>query len=55
MSEIKDLIKVIKSLEKRGLLLKGTLRKNINIEGGIVQTINDNLFTINEKCIYTIS
>ena len=32
-NEIKDIIKVIRSLENRGLLLKGTTKKNITNEG----------------------
>ena len=33
-NEIKNIIKVIKSLEHRGFLLKGTTRKSISQEGG---------------------
>ena len=33
-NEIKDIIKVIKSLENRGVLLKGTARKISSQEGG---------------------
>ena len=33
-NEIKDIIKVIKSLENRGVLLKGTTRKISSQEGG---------------------
>ena len=43
-NEIKDIMKMIKSLENRGILLKGTAR-----------TSNDSFFTINEKCTYSIS
>ena len=42
-NEIKDIVKVIRSLENRGILLKGTT------------IFIDNSFTINEKCINTIS
>ena len=42
-NEIKDVMKVIKSLENRGILLKGNTR------------INDSWSTINEKCTHTSS
>ena len=35
-NEIKDIIKVIKSLENRGILLKGTTRKITGQEGGFL-------------------
>ena len=35
-NEIKDLIKVIRSLENRGILLRGTTRKIISQEGGFL-------------------
>ena len=35
-NEIKDIIKVIKSLENRGILLKGTNRKITSQEGGFL-------------------
>ena len=35
-NEIKDIMKVIKSLEYRGILLKGTTRKIISQEGQFV-------------------
>ena len=35
-NEIKDLIKVISSLENREILLKGTTRKNTGQEGGFL-------------------
>ena len=35
-NEIKDIIKVIKSLENRGVLLKGTTRKISSQEGGFL-------------------
>ena len=57
-NEIKDIIKVIKSLENAGILLKGPTRKITSQEGGFLnfyQAINDSWFTINEKCTYSIS
>ena len=33
-NEIKDIMRVIKSLENRGILLKGTTRKSTSQEGG---------------------
>ena len=42
-NEIKDIIKVIKSLENRGILQKGTSRKT------------NEKCAFNEKCIYSIS
>ena len=36
-NELKGIIKVIKSLENRGILLKGTTRKITSQEGGISQ------------------
>ena len=48
-NEIKDIVKVIKSLENRGILLKGTIRKITSQEGGFLVcfffTINDSWFT----------
>ena len=48
-NEIKDIMKVIKSLENRGILLKGTIRKIASQEGGFLiylfLTINDSWFT----------
>ena len=35
-NEIKDIMKVIKSLENRGILLKGTTRKITTQEGGFL-------------------
>ena len=35
-NEIKDIIKLINSLENRGILLKGTTRKNTSQEGGFL-------------------
>ena len=35
-NEIKDIIKVIKSLENRGILIKGTTRKITSLEGGFL-------------------
>ena len=38
-NEIKDVIKVIKSLEKRGILLKGTIRKYTSQKGGFLNLL----------------
>ena len=35
-NEIKDILKVIKSLENRGILIKWTTRKNTSQEGGFL-------------------
>ena len=35
-NEIKDIIKIIKSLENKGILLKGTTRKITSQEGGFL-------------------
>ena len=56
---MKDIIKVIKFLENRGILLKGTTRK-ILIKKGDFSTFyrpldQGNWFIINEKCTHTIS
>ena len=51
-------MKVSGYLENRGVLLKGTTRKVSSQEGGFFQfhsTINDNCFTISEKCTHIIS
>ena len=45
-------MKVNRSLENRGLLLTGTTRKMTSQKGGF---INDSLFIINGKCIYSIT
>ena len=45
-------MKVNRSLENRGLLLTGTTRKMTSQKGGFV---NDSLFIINGKCIYSIT
>ena len=51
--EIKYVIKVISSLQNRELLLKGTIgRKRIT---KFSSSINENWFTINAECTYTIS
>ena len=44
-------MKVMKSLDNKEILLKGTTRKILNDKSS--QTINDSQFTINEKCIHT--
>ena len=36
INEIKDIIKIIKSLENKGILLKGTTRKITSQEGGFL-------------------
>ena len=57
-NKVEGIIKVIKSLENRRILLKGTTRKTTSQEGGFLNflyTINDSWFTINEKCTYTSS
>ena len=46
-NEINDIIKVIRSLENRNILLKGTTH--------FFKAINDCWFTVNEKCTYIIS
>ena len=51
-------MKVSGYLENRGVLLKGTTRKVSSQEGGFFQfhsNINDNCFTISEKCTHIIS
>ena len=48
-NEIKYFIKVICSLENRGILLKGTTKKIHS------KTINFSWFSISEKCTHTIS
>ena len=56
-NEIKDIVKVIKSLENRGVLLKGNYQKDYQSRMRTFkfsQTINDSWFTINEKCTYCI-
>ena len=56
--EIKDIMKVIKSLEKRGTISKGTTRKIISQEGRFInffKAINGSWFTINEKFTHNIS
>ena len=39
-NEIKDIMKVIKSLENRGILLKITFRKIISQEGGFLNLLD---------------
>ena len=55
-SEIKDIIKVIRSLENTGILLIGTTRKMISQEGRFFNFLRPlmTFITINEKCTYTI-
>ena len=56
--EIKDISKVIRYSEHKIILLKGTTRKITSQVEGVFNsllTINDNCFTINEKCTYAIS
>ena len=50
------MIKVVRSSEYRGVLLKGTIRK-ISKKGGLLKffcSINKICFTINEKCTYNV-
>ena len=49
-NEIKYIIKIIKYLENREVLLKGTTRKIISQEGWLLGN-----FTMNGKCICTIT
>ena len=56
-NETKDIIKVIKSLETEGILLKGTTKKNKVSRRRISEfslTINVSWSASNKKCIYTI-
>ena len=49
-NEIKDIMKVIKYLQNRRLLMKGTTTKTISQEGGFLnffKAINDSWFIIN--------
>ena len=57
-NEIKDIIKVIRSLENKGILLKGTTEKIISQEGRYLYTFLGllmSLLTINNKCTYAIT
>ena len=56
-NKIKDIIKLIKPLEKRRILLKGITRKLLVKKEDIsfFFTINDSWLTIYEKCTHTIS
>ena len=38
-NEIKDIIKVISSLENKGILLKGTTKKVTNQKGGLAKSV----------------
>ena len=55
---MEDIIKLIKSLENRVILLKGTPKKVMNqkmkIPSKCSWSINESWFTINEKCTYTV-
>lgn len=57
-NEVKDIIKLIKSLEKRGILQKRTNKKiknkKVRLLNFLVSLARD-LFTMNERCSYTIS
>ena len=49
-------MKVIKFLENRGILLKGTTRKITSHEGGFLNFLNPLITAeINEKCTHSIS
>ena len=57
-NKIKDILKLITSLEKRRILLKGITRKLLVKKEDIsffFFTINDSWLTIYEKCTHTIS
>ena len=57
-NEIKDIIKVFKSIESRVILLKGTSKIITSPEGWLLnflKAMNDYWFTINEKCTHSIS
>ena len=54
-SEIKDVIKVINSLENTGILLKEATKKLKNQKGKGFFSNALSCFTINEKFTYTIS
>ena len=49
-----DFIKVIKSLENRGILLKGTTRKITSQEGGFL-TINDSWFPLIKNVLTSLA
>ena len=56
--QIKDTITVIRSLEKRRMLLNGTTRKMTSQEGGFLSFLKSLMsvgFTIIEKWTHTIS
>ena len=50
---MKDIIKVIKSLENRGILLKGTTKKLLVQKEDFKILLGR--FTINKKCTHSIS
>ena len=56
-NKIKDIMKVIRSSENKGILIKGTPKKLVvRQEGQFLNfIINNNWFTTNKKCPYTIS
>ena len=52
-NELKDIIKVTKSLENRGILLKETAEKIINQEGGILSSLRAAGLPLVKKCTQT--
>ena len=58
-NEIKDVIKVIKSLGKRRILLKGTIQKGYKSKKRIPQkcswSINENRFSVNENVLMLLA
>ena len=54
-NEMKYIKKVIRYLDNIIILLKASTRNISTQKGGFPYTINVSLFTINEKCSYTIS
>ena len=57
-NKIKDIKEATRFLEKRGILLKGTIWKITSQEGGFLKffrPVTDIQLTINENCTYTIS
>ena len=56
-NQIKDITKVIRSIENRGILLKGTTKKiTLKMKDfSVFFFIIDSRSTINEKCTYTFS
>ena len=45
-NEIKDIIKLIRSLENRGILLKGTVGKTIRQEGGFSDFLRSSVLSM---------